>query len=230
MDNKKTFVSLFIMGAAGILTAGGALFAQAYIPQLPANTQVTQTITIKNIDNQPAPADEEDFPDDEMSDEEFEKELAKYLEVYEKQEQAKQQEKEPKADPKEEAKKPATSKAKQQTVTQPGKFVPFFQAGGTQSSGSNLLAGPQLAPRPSGYAKPRSRPGRKPGKPRGNSSFKPMNPPPHAKPVMVPGGNAGANPGSDPRLYMPPTGMKPPPPPAKTPEPAARPRGNKPAK
>ena len=146
---------------------------------------------------------------------EIEKELAKYLEVYEKQEQAKQQEKEPKADPKEEAKKPATSKAKQQTVTQPGKFVPFFQAGGTQSSGSNLLAGPQLAPRPSGYAKPRSRPGRKPGKPRGNSSFKPMNPPPHAKPVMVPGGNAGANPGSDPRLYMPPTGMKPPPPPAK---------------
>ena len=26
--------------------------------------------------------------------------------------------------------------------------------------------------------------------------------------VMVPGGNAAANPGSDPRLYMPPTGIK----------------------
>ncbi len=232
MKNKKIFLSFFIITAVCTIPADGLLFAQAYIPQLPANTQVTQTITIKNVEPETESDPEEDFSDDEMSDEEFEKELAKYLEVYEKQEQAKKQTQEKAVSSEENAPKTAAPKAKKQTVTQPGKFVPFFQAGGTQSSSSDLLQGPQLAPRPSGYAKPWKRPRKTPGrKPGGSPAFKPINPPPNVRPVMVPGGNAGANPGSDPRLYMPPSGIKrPEPPPAKTPAASRHPRGPKPAK
>ena len=203
MKNKKIFLSFFIITAVCTIPADGLLFAQAYIPQLPANTQVTQTITIKNVE-----------PETESDPE------------------AKKQTQEKAVSSEENAPKTAAPKAKKQTVTQPGKFVPFFQAGGTQSSSSDLLQGPQLAPRPSGYAKPWKRPRKTPGrKPGGSPAFKPINPPPNVRPVMVPGGNAGANPGSDPRLYMPPSGIKrPEPPPAKTPAASRHPRGPKPAK
>ncbi len=218
MTFKKNFTfCLFILSLA-LTLPGGTLFAQAFIPQLPANTQVTQTITIKNVDPSASSA-----PKDEMTDEEFEKELAKYLEEYEKQEKNKStkqpapqaQEPEPekedfssyKKDTPSSASAPSESlapKAKKQTATEPGKFVPFFQPGG-DSVKAEPYEGTPLAPRPSGYAK--RRPGKRPGSSHG-SHFRPVNRPPVMRPVMVPGGNAGANPGSDPRLYMPPSGIK----------------------
>lgn len=221
----------FIAAAVCFIPGYGFIYAQTYIPQLPANTQVTQTITIKNVSNDPQPAaKEDDDAEDEMTDEEFEKELAKYLKEYEKQEQAEQAQKEKEAQQTGEAKtnspqKASAPKAKQQTVTQPGKFVPFFQAGGTAVN-QEPLGGAPLAPRPSNYTK------RRPGKHQGSAhrpNFKPINPKPTVRPVMVPGGNPAANPGSDPRLYMPPSGIKRPahpapnthPAPAKTSKPAS---------
>lgn len=207
---------LFILPLA-ITLPGGVLFAQAFIPQLPPNTQVTQTITIKNVDSSSSSSK------DEMTDEELEKELAKYLEEYKKQEKA-----QPTKQPAPQAKEPEPEKedfstykkdtpssasaqneslapkAKKQTATEPGKFVPFFQPGG-DSVKAEPYEGTPLAPRPSGYAK--RRPGRRPGSSH-DSHFRPVNRPPVMRPVMVPGGNAGANPGSDPRLYMPPSGVK----------------------
>lgn len=202
----------FIAAAVCFIPGYGFICAQTYIPQLPANTQVTQTITIKNVSNDPQPADDEaDYADEEMTDEEFEKELAKYLKEYEKQEQAEQAQKEQEAKTQQadgaktnSPQKASAPKAKQQTVTQPGKFVPFFQAGGTAVN-QEPLGGAPLAPRPSNYTK--RGPGKRPGKGH-NAHFKPINPKPVVRPVMVPGGNAAANPGSDPRLYMPPTGIK----------------------
>lgn len=235
MTFKKNFTfCLFILSLA-LTLPGGTLFAQAFIPQLPANTQVTQTITIKNVDPS--------APKDEMTDEEFEKELAKYLEEYEKQEKNKStkqpapqaQEPEPekedfssyKKDIPSSASVPSESlapKAKKQTATEPGKFVPFFQPGG-DSVKAEPYEGTPLAPRPSGYAK--RRPAKRPGSSHG-THFKPVNHPPVMRPVMVPGGNAGANPGSDPRLYMPPSGVKRPMPRPAAGQPSARP--TKPAK
>ena len=63
----------FIAAAVCFIPGHGFICAQTYIPQLPANTQVTQTITIKNVSNDPQPADDEaDYADEEMTDEEFE--------------------------------------------------------------------------------------------------------------------------------------------------------------
>lgn len=202
--------TLYCLCATALLgCAPSLLFAQNFIPDLPQNTQVTQTITIQKLpDNASSAGDDKTSSADEgnaseKTDEQLQEKINQYLKEYEESKKEKEDSKQ----------KPAAKKPKK-TVTQPGKFVPFFPAGGTQTVQPEPEGGAPLASQRPAYPRPNRRPGNRPGthRPRPGKPhtpvFRPMNPAPSVRPIMAPGGSSAVNPGSDPRLYRPPTGIK----------------------
>lgn len=158
----------------------GPLYAQQYIPAPEQNVEITQTITIRPVNTTPNKAEPTGGPA-ETTDE--------------------------KADPETKPKKKPKTAKKAKTVTQPGKFVPFFQPGMAQQPGTNEAqydyilptvaprAHPHLGrPQPGRPHKP-ARPGRRP-RGHGKGPFPPPPPP-------------AVQPGRDPRLDNAPTGIKP---------------------
>lgn len=158
----------------------GLLNAQQYISAPEQNVEIIQTITIRPVNTAPNQAEPAGGPA-ETADEKAE----------------------PETKPK---KKPKTAK-KAKTVTQPGKFVPFFQPGMAQQPSANEAqydyilptvaprAHPHLGrPQPGRPHKP-ARPGRRP-RGHGRGPFPPPPPP-------------AVQPGRDPRLDNAPTGIKP---------------------
>lgn len=161
-----------------LLVMPGLLNAQQYISAPEQNVEITQTITIRPVNTTPNQAEPAGGPA-ETADEKAE----------------------PETKPK---KKPKTAK-KAKTVTQPGKFVPFFQPGMAQQSGTNEAQYDYILPTVAPRAHPhlgRPQPGRppkpaRPGRrPRGHGRG-PLPPPPAVQP------------GRDPRLDNAPTGIKP---------------------
>ena len=157
----------------------GLLNARQYISAPEQNVEITQTITIRPVNTTPNQAEPAGGPA-ETADEKAE----------------------PETKPK---KKPKTAK-KAKTVTQPGKFVPFFQPGMAQQPGTNEAQYDYILPTVAPRAHPhlgRPQPGRphkpaRPGRrPRGHGRG-PLPPPPPA-----------VQPGRDPRLDNAPTGIKP---------------------
>ena len=167
----------------------GLLNAQQYISAPEQNVEITQTITIRPVNTAPNKAEPTGGPA-ETTDEKAE----------------------PETKPK---KKPKTAK-KAKTVTQPGKFVPFFQPGMAQHPGTNEAQYDYILPTVAPRAHPhlgRPQPGRphKPAGPgrrprgHGRGPFRPPHP--------------AVQPGRDPRLDNAPTGIKPPLPPMHPPVP-----------
>lgn len=162
-----------------LLVMPGLLNARQYISAPEQNVEITQTITIRPVNTTPNQAEPAGGPA-ETADEKAE----------------------PETKPK---KKPKTAK-KAKTVTQPGKFVPFFQPGMAQQPGTNEAQYDYILPTVAPRAHPhlgRPQPGRphkpaRPGRrPRGHGRG-PLPPPPPA-----------VQPGRDPRLDNAPTGIKP---------------------
>lgn len=162
-----------------LLVMPGLLNARQYISAPEQNVEIIQTITIRPVNTTPNQAEPTGGPA-ETADEKAE----------------------PETKPK---KKPKTAK-KAKTVTQPGKFVPFFQPGMAQQPGTNEAQYDYILPTVSPRAHPhlgRPQPGRphkpaRPGRrPRGHGRG-PLPPPPPA-----------VQPGRDPRLDNAPTGIKP---------------------
>lgn len=159
----------------------GLLNAQQYISAPEQNVEITQTITIRPVNTAPNKAKPTGGPA-ETTDEKAE----------------------PETKPK---KKPKTAK-KAKTVTQPGKFVPFFQPGMAQQPGTNEAQYDYILPTVAPRAHPhlgRPQPGR-PHKPAGpgrrhRGHGKGPLPPPPPPPAVQPG--------RDPRLDNAPTGIKP---------------------
>lgn len=158
----------------------GLLNARQYISAPEQNVEIIQTITIRPVNTTPNQAEPAGGPA-ETADKKAE----------------------PETKPK---KKPKTAK-KAKTVTQPGKFVPFFQPGMAQQPGTNEAQYDYILPTVAPRAHPhlgRPQPGRphkpaRPGRrPRGHGRG-PLPPPP---PPAV-------QPGRDPRLDNAPTGIKP---------------------
>lgn len=158
----------------------GLLNARQYISAPEQNVEIIQTITIRPVNTTPNQAKPTGGPA-ETADEKAE----------------------PETKPK---KKPKTAQ-KAKTVTQPGKFVPFFQPGMAQQPGTNEAQYDYILPTVAPRAHPhlgRPQPGRphkpaRPGRrPRGHGR-RPFPPPP---PPAV-------QPGRDPRLDNAPTGIKP---------------------
>lgn len=163
-----------------LLVMPGLLNARQYISAPEQNVEIIQTITIRPVNTTPNQAEPAGGPA-ETADEKAE----------------------PETKPK---KKPKTAK-KAKTVTQPGKFVPFFQPGMAQQPGTNEAQYDYILPTVAPRAHPhlgRPQPGRphkpaRPGRrPRGHGRG-PLPPPP---PPAV-------QPGRDPRLDNAPTGIKP---------------------
>ena len=157
----------------------GLLSAQQYISAPEQNVEITQTITIRPVNTAPNNAESAGAPA-ETADEKAE----------------------PETKPK---KKPKTAK-KAKTVTQPGKFVPFFQPGMAQQPGTNEAQYDYILPTVSPRAHPhlgRPQPGR-PHKPAGPG----RRPRGHGKGPFRPPQPA-VQPGRDPRLDNAPTGIKP---------------------
>lgn len=163
-----------------LLVMPGLLNARQYISAPEQNVEIIQTITIRPVNTTPNQAEPAGGPA-ETADEKAESETK----------------------PK---KKPKTAK-KAKTVTQPGKFVPFFQPGMAQQPGTNEAQYDYILPTVAPRAHPhlgRPQPGRphkpaRPGRrPRGHGRG-PLPPPP---PPAV-------QPGRDPRLDNAPTGIKP---------------------
>lgn len=162
-----------------LLVMPGLLSARQYISAPEQNVEIIQTITIRPVNTTPNQAEPAGGPA-ETADEKAE----------------------PETKPK---KKPKTAK-KAKTVTQPGKFVPFFQPGMAQQPGTNEAQYDYILPTVAPRAHPhlgRPQPGRphkpaRPGRrPRGHGRG-PLPPPPPA-----------VQPGRDPRLDNAPTGIKP---------------------
>lgn len=162
-----------------LLVMPGLLNARQYISAPEQNVEIIQTITIRPVNTTPNQAEPAGGPA-ETADENAE----------------------PETKPK---KKPKTAK-KAKTVTQPGKFVPFFQPGMAQQPGTNEAQYDYILPTVAPRAHPhlgRPQPGRphkpaRPGRrPRGHGRG-PLSPPPPA-----------VQPGRDPRLDNAPTGIKP---------------------
>ena len=162
-----------------LLVMPGLLNARQYISAPEQNVEIIQTITIRPVNTAPNKAKPTGGPA-ETADEKAE----------------------PETKPK---KKPKTAK-KAKTVTQPGKFVPFFQPGMAQQPGANEAQYDYILPTVAPRAHPhlgRPQPGRPhkpagPGRrPRGHGKG-PLPPPPPA-----------VQPGRDPRLDNAPTGIKP---------------------
>lgn len=107
------------------------------------------------------------------------------------------EEKEPEPEPKK--KKKSSVKTAKPTITQPGKFVPFFPSGLTATpqpeAGLAIPLGGPRGPRPPLRRKRGSIP---------PPVFRPINSLPPSRPVLAP-----SVPGTDPRLYNPPTGFQP---------------------
>lgn len=205
----KSLFNRFIFywaAATGACCLPGWLAAQNLIPDLPQNTQVTQTITIQKLPDEKADPEEKSSAPTakEETDEELQEKINRYLQEYE------QKQKE-----KEDAKEKSSGKKSSKKVTQPGKFVPFFPAGGTQTAQPEPEGGAPLASQRPAYPRANRRPVKRPGsshspnfgKPH-TPVFRPMNPAPSVRPIMAPGSTSPVNPGSDPRLYRPPTGIK----------------------
>lgn len=158
----------------------GLLSAQQYISAPEQNVEITQTITIRPVNTAPNQAEPTGSPA-ETSDEKAE----------------------PETKPK---KKPKTAK-KAKTVTQPGKFVPFFQPGMAQQPSANEAQYDYILPTVAPRAHPhlgRPQPGRphKPAHPKRRPSG-------HGKGPLPPPPPPAVQPGRDPRLDNAPTGIKP---------------------
>lgn len=163
-----------------LLVMPGLLNARQYISAPEQNVEIIQTITIRPVNTTPNQAEPAGGPA-ETADEKAA----------------------PETKPK---KKPKTVK-KAKTVTQPGKFVPFFQPGMTQQPGTNEAqydyilptvvprAHPHLGRPPLGRPHKPAGPGRRP-RGHGKGPFPPPPPP-------------AVQPGRDPRLDNAPTGIKP---------------------
>lgn len=158
----------------------GLLSARQYISAPEQNVEIIQTITIRPVNTTPNQAEPAGGP----------------AETADK-----------KAEPETKPKKKSKTAQKAKTVTQPGKFVPFFQPGMAQQPGTNEAQYDYILPTVAPRAHPhlgRPQPGRphkpaRPGRrPRGHGRG-PLPPPP---PPAV-------QPGRDPRLDNAPTGIKP---------------------
>lgn len=163
-----------------LLVMPGLLNAQQYISAPEQNVEITQTITIRPANTTPNQAEPAGGPA-ETADEKAE----------------------PETKPK---KKPKTAK-KAKTVTQPGKFVPFFQPGMAQQPGTNEAQYDYILPTVAPRAHPhlgRPQPGR-PHKPAGPG----RRPRGHGKGPFPPPPPPAVQPGRDPRLDNAPTGIKP---------------------
>lgn len=163
-----------------LLVMPGLLNAQQYISAPEQNVEITQTITIRPVNTAPNKAKPTGGPA-ETADEKAE----------------------PGTKPK---KKPKTAK-KAKTVTQPGKFVPFFQPGMAQQPGTNEAQYDYILPTVAPRAHPhlgRPQPGR-PHKPAGPG----RRPRGHGKGPLPPPPPPAVQPGRDPRLDNAPTGIKP---------------------
>lgn len=169
----------------------GLLNARQYISAPEQNVEITQTITIRPVNTTPNQAEPAGGPA-ETADE--------------------------KAEPETKPKKKSKTAKKAKTVTQPGKFVPFFQPGMAQQPGTNEAQYDYILPTVAPRAHPhlgRPQPGRphkpaRPGRrPRGHGRG-PLPPPPPPPAVQ---------PGRDPRLDNAPTGIKPLLPPMRPPVP-----------
>lgn len=143
----------------------GLLNARQYISAPEQNVEIIQTITIRPVNTTPNQAEPTGGPA-ETADEN--------------------------AEPETKPKKKSKTAKKAKTVTQPGKFVPFFQPGMAQQPGTNEAQYDYILP----TVAPRAHPhlGRRP---RGHGRG-PLPPPPPA-----------VQPGRDPRLDNAPTGIKP---------------------
>lgn len=174
-----------------LLVMPGLLNARQYISAPEQNVEITQTITIRPVNTTPNQAEPAGGPA-ETADE--------------------------KAEPETKPKKKSKTAKKAKTVTQPGKFVPFFQPGMAQQPGTNEAQYDYILPTVAPRAHPhlgRPQPGRphkpaRPGRrPRGHGRG-PLPPPPPPPAVQ---------PGRDPRLDNAPTGIKPLLPPMRPPVP-----------
>lgn len=163
-----------------LLVMPGLLNARQYISAPEQNVEIIQTITIRPVNTTPNKAEPTGGPT-ETNDEKAE----------------------PETKPK---KKPKTAK-KAKTVTQPGKFVPFFQPGMAQQPGTNEAQYDYILPTVAPRAHPhlgRPQPGR-PHKPAGPG----RRPRGHGKGPLPPPPPPAVQPGRDPRLDNAPTGIKP---------------------
>ena len=163
-----------------LLVMPGLLSAQQYISAPEQNVEITQTITIRPANTAPNQAKPTGGPA-ETTDEKAE----------------------PETKPQ---KKPKTAK-KAKTVTQPGKFVPFFQPGMAQQPSANEAQYDYILPTVAPRAHPhlgRPQPGR-PHKPAGPG----RRPRGHGKGPFPPPPPPAVQPGRDPRLDNAPTGIKP---------------------
>lgn len=184
---KILFVCTFLL-----LVMPGLLNARQYISAPEQNVEIIQTITIRPVNT--APNNAESAPD--KVDSATSKNSGSSV-------TEKNQKDTQKTTP--QPKKRTTNKTK--TVTQPGKFVPFFQPGMAQQPGTNEAQYDYILPTVSPRAHPhlgRPQPGRphKPAHPK-------RRPRGHGKGPFPPPPPPAVQPGRDPRLDNAPTGIKP---------------------